>query len=236
MSQDNQPQPSVDAHYHKDTNWTKATTIGVMVYTLFTLGLLMFNFKQLNSFENQLKVLERQQSLAEESQKVLLDQLKVAQDAQRSWITPTDVHLDSPLKEGMDINITVSYQNIGRDPARELTINGAPVTYFMEPGTNPWPENITCKDVTPIQGGEVVFPSSSATWAREFSYASRPIGSISLITSLARTLFFHGCIGYETLGKFHKTKFCYILKPKSKGEVDTMKWNFVHCPTGYTAD
>jgi hypothetical protein len=171
-------------------------------------------------------------------------QLKEMQTSSRAWVGSIGAQVKGKPSIGNDLAITIQYQNLGREPARNFNnsaINGPPYSvantsfasgFFNEAFTD---SAQACLLLPDANGGQIVYPSSGAIGGA--SYTEHLILDKSLITKEAVagdvTIVIEGCFTYYTAKAVRHSAFCYTWNAKTN-DPDHPDLNF--CPTGNDGD
>lgn len=147
------------------------------------------------------------------------DAEKATVEANRAWIAPRGLYIDYEHSTKKGVDLIVEYENIGKEPALNLTFNqyiddftgGAPASNNQ---TAPAIKaNKTCID--PIKGHPPSFPMRQG--GNEGMMLTMNDGNFlkNFPAMLAgnRTLYFEGCFSYVTFLATHRSAFCYYLRP-----------------------
>jgi hypothetical protein len=136
--------------------------------------------------------------------------------SQRAWIAPIDAEIDpnTPLVLGATkISFRVVFQNTGKEPALDLTVNQQSGASHVPVGFSDWdklsiPKNITCDDLTPVQGNMTVYPSG-ASQPYYLYYNGIPDKdaetSIREILTGVLVVWVNGCLVYRTIDTSHQS-------------------------------
>jgi hypothetical protein len=181
----------------------------------------------------------------------------LSESAQRAWVAPLNYHFvnladpDDPLKIGL------SFQNVGREPARNTkmrTITGIiPLASIIPPiqwhDLSSWynsrevnPKTL-CSHFVETKQSVVVYPSTlnvitqtTSKWKIDQGIADRlgidkdiPL-PIEDIKSGRFIYFVGGCATYASLGKTRFSSFCAYVTPIP--DRDISQWTFSACPVG----
>jgi hypothetical protein len=128
----------------------------------------------------------------------------------------------------------MTFQNIGKEPARRLT-------YYQQAGVIPKKNGTAmfellvddvCKKVVG-NVGTTVFPLSS----NRFTLGLPPAKDVPLVPTVEsreEVFVWRGCFKYLTYDQEHSTSFCYWLRSEDGIPLASWPWDF--CPTGNEAD
>jgi hypothetical protein len=157
----------------------------------------------------------------------------------RAWLSPMSIQVArAPLaSDGKPrLDITLSYVNVGREPARGVVV-------AMRSGTKPQDlsnatldqvfagDNTTCDSLISPDKGAIVFPSSSVP--RSFSQTDI-LQNEDAIDAKNGVLVVQACIKYQTAGRFHHTMLCEYVEPETYKPLDQRRWR--SCADGNDAD
>jgi hypothetical protein len=154
----------------------------------------------------------------------------------RAWIGPSSAKFDAPPSVGKDIEVTVFYQNTGRQPAQSLVVEA---TTFI--GTD---EEIQKGVIMSriLSDTEACFTKQSRAdaWV---AYPTIGLGSYWLITKFDKalidqnvidnksTLFLDGCFIYSSFEQTRHSAFCFFFNSKT-----TKPESLNFCLSGNRAD
>jgi hypothetical protein len=134
--------------------------------------------------------------------------------AQRAWVGPRNASVAAEPAIGKPIEITVEYQNSGREPALRFVYSLEPFLVTTAEETNGTLaakilNNMNaCKASNEWQGGSVIYPSGvynlNAKTKDEFVDEDLTKGDKLLIVE--------GCFGYRTYDAQRHSAFCYFYK------------------------
>jgi len=221
-------------------HWEKWTTIGVWLYTILTAAITGTAIHQVRLSERSADAAQTAANAAKSSAEANVGQLTEMKNAGRAWVSPITMQLDRPLSAGFPLMFHLVIQNSGREPALAFAIRLVPNVISNIPPITDWdsaafPKNQTCDSLYPVDGGGVVYPGAGAITRSD---ALRDIGMnrLAFAATVNQTSIFYieGCIAYLTLGKPHKSGFCYFLKPPFESSGAGL--DFKICPTGNQAD
>lgn len=159
---------------------------------------------------------------------------KALTESQRAWVGPSNAYSSGDPVAGHPYDVTLQYQNTGREPAIENSINMTAFTETVQRDQDATQKIIefrnTCIDRWQPNGGNVVFPSIANTTYSSF----KSIDATTIDADVAngtKTIFLTGCFVYKTLDGYHRSSFCYFFK---KGITKPANWNI--CEIGNYAD
>jgi hypothetical protein len=152
----------------------------------------------------------------------------------RALIAPVAGRWTSPPVTGAPFGLTLTYQNIGKEPARHLTYYQEAAVAFYENGTTRFqlPSDDICNKVMG-DVGTTVFPLS----ANPLTLGLPPQKDHPLdpaVENRAAVLVWRGCFKYLTYNQKHSTSFCYWLRSEDNTPLASWQWNF--CPIGNEAN
>jgi hypothetical protein len=154
----------------------------------------------------------------------------------RAMIAPVVGRWTTPPITGAPFGLTLTYQNIGKEPARRLTYYQEAIAVPMESGTTVFaiPADDICQKVK-VTGNvaSTVFPLSSNPLALRLPpQKDNPL--VPTVESRESVLVWRGCFKYLTYNQVHSTTFCYWLRGEEGTPLASWQWNF--CPNGNEAD
>ncbi len=174
----------------------------------------------------------------------LREATKINRDAfaatQRAWLAPTNALFDRPVKSGEQVSIGIVYDNVGREPALNVT-HGEEVHWVNSPKvSNVSPEfwanqllgaNATCDH--PTESDRIVaYPSSHSSYRTHVLIKSDSFADELLWRE--KTLYIQGCIAYETVGAERHSAYCIYFEPDAAKPPE--QWQFRFCADGNFAD
>lgn len=126
--------------------------------------------------------------------------------------------------------MTLFYQNIGKEPARNLTYyQEARLASVMKENDIvtgfQLPTDDICEKAYNIGIGSAVFPSTSP----QYSLGLPPQKGHPLDPTIEKqenVLIWRGCLKYDTFQSQHYTKFCYWLRSEEGAPLAAWQWNF----------
>jgi hypothetical protein len=181
----------------------------------------------------------------------------LAETSQRAWIAPINFRLvdladtDDPLK------VRVTYQNVGREPAKNVRNWTATGFIPLSPViTDRWIElgswytapnvqaKVICSRVGDTKNAGVVYPSATSAMSVDtvkYSVDKNIAASLGISPNIplpvddikaAKAVYFViGCFSYDTLSITRYSSFCAFLNPAGGGK-DISQWAFSSCPVG----
>jgi hypothetical protein len=178
----------------------------------------------------------------------------VAETGVRAWVAPVTFTLANIADTKEPLNTRISYQNLGRQPARNVRnwltldhISSSNLPSTQWEALQEWqdvsrfgPKEI-CRNVF-SKDTSVLYPTSQPTLS--FDVKGNAIGDYkfpdpgtfeywALVTEVKEqraVLIAKGCFVYETLGKTRHSTFCVFLQPIPGKDISA--WVFAVCPVG----
>jgi hypothetical protein len=144
---------------------------------------------------------------------------KALVQAQRAWVGPRNASIAADPAIGKPVEITIEYQNSGREPATGFF-------YFVEPfGMLPAEEADgtlavkihsymkACQDTKEWPGGSVVYPSSSG-FGGGYTLSIKTTDNFieEAMINGEKTIIVQGCFVYKTLEAPKHSYFCYFYR------------------------
>jgi hypothetical protein len=177
----------------------------------------------------------------------LIDARKATVEANRAWVAPRAAYLRRPFTLNDHPVFRVAYDNIGRQPALNtetwwrVSIVDANllVRSLKEPslrvrafGLNP-----ACQGHTPLNGGEIIWPSSKPE-AYTNAYVENPNDPLIMQEVLdgRAAVVVQGCFLYLTFGEPHHSAFCFWFRQVPPSYMLTTTTGAVICPIGNDAN
>jgi hypothetical protein len=151
--------------------------------------------------------------------------------AQRAWVEPRALLIDSGRAAGEKFTYTLSYVNVGNEPATNVVVQTDPYAVSVSERSQAigWiaGENRTCDIAHPNSGGIVIWPSArDANPKRLTYYSDGPPPNAEEVIRGEKFLVIDGCIGYETVGTVRYSGFCFYMRPNGHGQE---QWQVVPC-------
>jgi hypothetical protein len=175
--------------------------------------------------------------------------------ANRAWLAPNYMYLDSPLENGLPVQYVVKVVNVGREPALgvvwKTTETGVP--YIPDSGNHisiQMNRNSTCDGLEPKPpDGMVVYPAGANDLVNDLvplDIQDSPDNRKLIQDALNRTksIIIDGCFAYRTGGGKHTSSFRFLLRDKpgqpssvlNKDGHPVPNWRFNALPSGNEAD
>jgi hypothetical protein len=156
--------------------------------------------------------------------------------AQRAWVGPNNAAFTAEPAIGAPIDITVSYQNTGRQPALQFLTSADVIPTTEEEDRNgKFPQRLSlylerCKNTNEWPGGSVAYPSTGFS-TYNFSLKTKDDFVDEAITKGDKLVVLQGCFLYRTFEAARHSYFCYFYK---KGQTKIQNLNI--CTSGHYAD
>jgi len=149
----------------------------------------------------------------------------------RAWIAPYKTKQISPLNVGEDIKVELLYKNVGQSPAMKATwkmgLRPVPRGYIAGQIGAVIPDNKSCKDLGSTQGTLTIYPGTDEPYVAAIIKGAQ---FTQAMLDRKETLFWTGCITYETYEKRRQAPFCYVLRSLPDGH-----WVWEACDPGEDA-
>jgi hypothetical protein len=156
--------------------------------------------------------------------------------SQRAWVGPTNATFGSEPTIGKPIEITILYQNTGREPALSFVWNAAPYGATLTEDANGVVATKLsrslefCKNTNTWQGGSVAYPTVGFnTFNLNLKTADDFVDEE--ITKGDKFIFVEGCFLYRSFDRARHSYFCYFYK---QGQTKIQNLNI--CAIGHYAD
>jgi len=183
----------------------------------------------------------KQADAAQKQAQALTDSAAVAHDnmilAERAWVGPTNASFGAEPAIGKPIEITVTYQNSGRQPA----LNFVPLMEVFAVTDQEDKAGITdqrtrtgiqnCINTKEWAGGSVAFPSTGFSNFTFFTKTKDDFVDDNIVKG-TKAVVVQGCFLYRTFGAPHHSYFCFFYK----GGGVTKIQNLNICAGGHAAD
>lgn len=154
---------------------------------------------------------------------------------QRAWIGPRNARISAEPQLSEPITIILEYQNTGREPATNFTYEVESFTATREEESKSGLRRTTsfmnkCMSASQLSHGQVIYPTTGSSF---YILSTRLDGKMvdEKVVSGNKTIYFQGCLSYQTLMTVHHSFFCYYYK---KG--DTKSGRMGICNAGHNAD
>ena len=197
-----------DNHNARWQRWTGQAAIASTVFTTLAIG-----FSGLGAYYARLSEKDARDSAKEARQSNDMNA-----ESGRAWLGPGDASMDKSPVIGDPINIVITYENTGREPARALAryavtdiveaqaAKGESVSSILENRLS------ACLKTTFLDGGQVAWPTSPpSNYNLTARVESSPIENG--IRSGTKALALTGCFAYITAGKLRHTAYCFYFEP-----------------------
>jgi hypothetical protein len=140
---------------------------------------------------------------------------KEMQGEQRAWVGPQSGVLDAPLALEKANSISITVQNTGKEPARDMVP-------FIQVGI--WKKasetekaftaeingfSDKCRKTVPTTGAQILFPTNGFGGGFTFATPIKPNLIDADLIAGRNILIAIGCVSYTTENKPHHTSFCY---------------------------
>jgi hypothetical protein len=158
---------------------------------------------------------------------------KALTQAQRAWIGPTNASFTAEPKAGEPIDILISYQNTGREPALNFSYE---VDVFSITETSPEfgnrvnPFMTKCLQKNFAAPGQVVYPSTGFNQYDLSSKTDKALVDAAVIAG-DKVVVLQGCFVYLTGQIMRHSFFCFFYK-NNFSKIS----NLNICPSGHSAD
>jgi hypothetical protein len=169
----------------------------------------------------------------------------IAEATERAWIAPVRFALAAPADSDDPLKVRVSYQNVGREPARSaknwLGYGYIPLSpplpspanwgelpgWYASPAVQP---KEICEHLGKIHKTSVVYPSTTIGFSIDTTKDPALPIPVEEIKQQHAVYFVVGCFSYETVGRTRFSSFCAFLAPSAAK--DFAEWGFNACPVG----
>jgi hypothetical protein len=163
--------------------------------------------------------------------------------ANRAWISPRYIAIESVDRNANSLNVRVLYDNAGKTPARDVSFHaigrnlqqtdGSPVPLEVYRNAK-LGENQSCAAELSSYAG-VVYPASNQVGnISYFTIGKDDPNLIEKMMNVRMVVIIQGCFKYRTLDVWHKSTFCSYLEPDTSAPIE--KWQFKNCGDGADAD
>jgi len=217
----------------KPKRWFDIATAGFVFATAVFTGLAWWVFR------GQLDEMKKAYGPLEQQAKIATDSLIAAN---RAWMAPSRAELDDAAIETGDLNFTIYYGYVGREPAlgfvaqQEINTVAAP-TLPDQSLYSIFPKN-TITDICEItrasDGAGTAYPSGLGDQRYTIFAKADPteMPNIQAVIKRTRAIFIHGCFAYFTFGIERKSEFCFLRLPIVYSDPNKIGFKFVRCPYG----
>jgi hypothetical protein len=152
--------------------------------------------------------------------------------ANRAWIAPIQLRLESPVVAVEPISVALVYRNVGKEPALNMTaklfIGGADL-----PPNGIWEKLVVPPGDLCERAAEAVTISSVAYPLENDYLLHTKIRIAEEYASAKRIALVAGCIRYETFKLAAQSAYCFYLSPDDL--TNAKNWSFMLCLTGNSA-
>ena len=166
---------------------------------------------------------------------------KLAEDAliasNRAWLAPITALSMNKIAVGKPFNIAVTYRNIGKEPAIDVTYNFSAERVAADPKYPGWggdfgkKKNEMCVQESESDKG-VAYPGGADQYA--VTYSIEPEFVDAAIMRAQLTFYIQGCIRYLTFSQVHHAAYCFYLHNDTS--IPSEKWGWRFCPYGNNSD
>lgn len=199
-------------------------TIGLIALTLFAIWLQVREMQRAyGPIAKQADTSALSAAATKEAADAALSQVKDAENAlelaQRAWVGPSNAAFAAEPQAGKPIDISITYQNSGREPALNfgynldtfVTVQSGDLTKTASARMGSYEQ--MCQTTSASTGGSVVYPSTGFS-----SYTlSDALPSSTLDARFSERheiLVIQGCFWYRTFDAQKHSYFCYFYRPK----------------------
>jgi hypothetical protein len=156
--------------------------------------------------------------------------------SQRAWVGPLNASFGAEPGIGKPIEISIQYQNTGREPALNFLYFADPLPATVEEQTSGKLDATllncmnACKEMKEWNGGSVIYPSTGfSTYTLNAKTKDEFVDEA--ITKGDKTIIAQGCFAYRSFNLPRHSYFCYFYK---QGQSKPQNLNI--CPSGHYAD
>lgn len=161
---------------------------------------------------------------------------KALEQGQRAWVGPGSATIDAAPTVGKPIIASITYQNTGREPARDFIYNANPIAVSAsDDADGKLAAQISqymkrCFATPSRENAGVVYPSTGFGGSTlSITYKGNLVDQAMVDSK--KLLIIQGCFAYRTFEKVHHSAFCYFWRS------DTSKApNLNICANGNNAD
>ena len=143
-------------------------------------------------------------------------QLTQLRAEQRAWLGPQYARSDRPPSFGKAFEVSVSYQNTGKEPAGDVVSETAPFAVALDQATSATVDRKIkdaadhCLALAPGAGAKVVYPGTAAADRTPISVRRELIDWEFLYG--VKILVVPGCYAYKSGGTTHHSAFCFFYQ------------------------
>ena len=130
------------------------------------------------------------------------------------------------MQRGKPVKIVVHYDNIGREPALDVSFDQA-WRAIPAPTAIDWADfspgpNTTCESAIPKNGSVSAFPRYPGDYEARVTFQELVFNDA--IAHRLSIFYAIGCVAYKTFGAVHKSAYCFYLDP-SPG-IPSQEWRY----------
>lgn len=158
--------------------------------------------------------------------------------SQRAWVGPTNATFGAEPAIGKPIEVTIQYQNTGREPALAFRYFSDLFPATIKEQTDGTVEKTlsdylnACREMKEWSGGSVIYPiSGTFGGGYNLNIKSKDDFVDEPMTKGDTLAILRGCFAYRSVGMPHHSYFCFFYK-----QGQTKIQNLSICPTGHYAD
>lgn len=215
-------------------------TIGVITATLIAIVAQVREMRRAyDPIELQAKASVDAAKATKEAADVAVKQVKDSESdlelAQRAWVGPNDASLSTQPQAGKPVDVSISYQNTGHEPA--VNFGYSIDTFVAESGKLTQAQGSrlegdeqVCKAENASTGGSVIYPSTGFNSLAVTD--PEPVGVVNaLLSNPHNILVIEGCFWYRTFKAQKHSYYCYFYNSNQS--------NLAHlsiCSTGADAN
>jgi len=149
-----------------------------------------------------------------------------------------EAQLFGPFEIGKEFRTKILYDNVGREPAIDVTIKAGSGLVDPPPVGGLFGQlkvevvYKTCFAVAPESTKITVYPST----ARSYEHVSIMAAALAKqeIKDGTKILYVSGCFRYSTFNRMHLSHFCFFMR--SEVGKDVAEWRWRNCPEGNYAN
>lgn len=156
---------------------------------------------------------------------------------QRAWVGPNVGSIEGTITAGTNLNITINYQNTGREPATAFIESAqAFVLTVAEDRSGISRDKINanlaaCLAMRPIPGAQVVYPTTGFSNNQLHVSVDKSLIDDGVIKG-DKIVLLVGCFTYQTVSTPHHSAFCFFYKAGNGAGPQSLGF----CPGGSYAD